>query len=87
MRVVAEDGGGCGNFLKEGNTECATSTDSPSHEQFLVCNAVGQHFTCLSTSFKVGVGPLELASALSTKLMSYSKSAIVLSTIFTATPS
>lgn len=36
---------------------------------------------------KVGVGPLNFASALSTKLMSYSKSAIVLSTIFTATPS
>ena len=53
----------------------------------LVCSAAGQHFTCLSTPFTIGVDPLKLASASSTKLMSYSKSFIALSTIFTASPS
>ena len=86
--VVAEDGRGCGNLLKKGNTGvCHIDWLSLSRTVSLVCNAAGQHFTCLSTPFKIGVDPLKLASASSTKLMSYSKSFIALSTIFTASPS
>ena len=86
--VVAEDGRGCGNLLKKGNTGvCHIDWLSLSRTVSLVCNAAGQHFTCLRTLFKIGVDPLKLASASSTKLMSYSKSFIALSTIFTASPS
>ena len=82
--VVATSWCACGNIFK---MSFATLLTLPFMKDFsITCNAVMEHFTH-RTSLKIGVIFSNPATALSTKFQQYSKSFVVISTLFITTSS